>query len=211
MPESVWDWSRWPARSLDEVQGMFIDSILGCVRRMEDRRITPIEIHLGAGSSNFWRTRHRRSREREFSHSNVGEVDRLFGMTVVHNSSLDRTLRTSGDFESEVRLVSEGYGSEAVRMVGQDHPDRLSYLVEFRGPLSDRRSRSFSYSTFEREAGFAPGFAPGIVAPPSRPTRGSMDDIARVRGILNDRMNAPVQAKAIQKPKMSDLMIAWNT
>ncbi len=219
-----WDWNAWPARALDEVQDMFVHSVVDSIRRLEEGDARAVQLHLGEGASRFWATRHRRSTEPEFRNSNVGEIDRLYGLRVVHDRILDRRGLLNGDFESEMRVVSEGGGSERIIMRAESHPERLHYQIEFRTRLGESRSRRFSYAHINqqlREDGRP--IAPNVAAdsPARAATLTDMQRQQLANRLATPRQQAPLgdntsgesapKRKPAVKREMSELMIAWNS
>lgn len=207
-----WDWNAWPARALDEIQDMFVRSVIDSIRRLEEGDARATQLHLGAGASRFWVTRHRRSGEQAFRNSNVGEIDRLYGLRVVHDRILDRTIST-GDFRSEMRVVSDGGGSESIEMRAEDHPERLSYQVEFRTRLGESRSRRFSYALIDRQ--LHEDGRPMTTAELNRPRPlPSEERAAAAAAMVADQQNRIAEARAskpVVRREMSELMIAWNS
>lgn len=210
MPET-WDWNRWPARALDEVRDMFLRSVMDVIHSVEARRQRPSSIHLGAGASRFWQARHDRLSRRDIEHGIAAEIDRIYGLSVFHDRLIDRTIQGVGQFDSEIRIVSDGFGSDAIRMRAMNEPERARFTVEFRA-ANFAQNRHFAYAMFEHQYGSQPSQAP-------EPTRANSDHESRIRdlrGLLGGRITPPTTPTRpgpipVARPAMSDLMIAWNT
>lgn len=192
------DWDRWPVRALDEIHGMFIQTLIDSIRFMEDHRARPTALHLGYGFSLFWRARHRRS-----SGLMVRDGDSIYGLPMIHDRLLDGRLADAHTYMSEVRIVSDGFGSERIMMTVLNDPTRLCYEVGFRSvaPGSGVSSRRvFSYAMIQN------GQAAEAIAAPSTRMQ-EWTDRPRMHGLVAERQKERSQPRR----EMSELRIAWLT
>ncbi len=204
-----WDWNAWPARALDEVQDMFVHSVIDSIRRLGESNVRATQLHLGDGANRFWLARQRRSGEQAFRNSNVGEIDGLYGLRVLHDRSLDQRTNHPRDFESEMRVVSDGGGSDRIIMRAQSHPDALHYHIEFRTRLGESRSRRFSYAHIDRQ--LHEDGRPMTTAELNRPRPLPSEEARIAAGMAAHQSRVENAKKSIIKREMSELMIAWNS
>lgn len=225
----MWDWREWPTSGLDRIWHMMLEVMIDCIRGIEEQRLTPGRILVGPAAMRFWRERNHRQHALRFSQGVA--PDSFYGVELVEDRLLDRTMSHGADFSSEMRFMTgREYTSRPVTAMlsGLNDPVRLAYVIRVGSTLRQRHEQVFGYAHMAQmlaQEGRAPSPRVSSVAltddgqslrrtqqSAAAAIRSDADQSAFLAyGRGTDRPVAPAAPRPRPRPEMTPLRIAWLT
>lgn len=142
------DWNGWPQRALDQVFDLMRRTLLDGMQDLESRRLRVDRIAMGRGVTEFWRAKWRnQQRYRERWHGDdASTIDDFYGARIIVDALMDRRPNTPGVFdESDIRLITAGYGSHRCSLRTMDDPASLAFIIQFVGHTGSRSQHRYGY------------------------------------------------------------------
>lgn len=190
----------WPERALETIEEMIRTSLIECLQGFEHEGQRVTAILMSRPMTDAWRAIWDRRERYQLGPASGGPAVResamFFGTPITTDRSLDpRGGRQGDDLVGNIRVVSDGHGSDPVEVEIRNRPDALRYDIQVRSRHQTRR-QSFTYA-YVREA--------------SRVAHENERREMPVQNVTTGEYQAQ-EAKRMPRPReMSDLMIAWLT